>query len=82
MSDGGYPVASVSRRFWRSVLALDARIVAAVDRYYDASARLHLGRRCLTPDSQRELMLEYCEAFAEVRAAVNEMRALQERAAF
>jgi hypothetical protein len=82
MSDGGYLTATVSRRFWRLVLAQNARIVAAVDRYYEASARLHSSRKCLTSVAQTEFMFEYCEAVAEVRAAVNEMCALQSRADF
>jgi hypothetical protein len=82
MSDGGYVTATVSRRFWRSVLALNAGIVTAVDSYYEASTRLHSSRKCLTSDAQTEFMLEYCEALAEVRAAVSEMYALQRRGQF
>jgi hypothetical protein len=72
-------MALFSRRFWHSVIGLDRRVAAAVANCDIAMARFRISRTLVSHQAHSEYHMELCEALAELRVALNELRAFQER---
>jgi hypothetical protein len=68
-----------SGRFWHSVISLDRRVKVAVSNCDLAIARFRICRNVFCHDAQLEFHLELCEALAELRTALHELRSFQER---
>lgn len=68
-----------SRRFWNALIAHDRRLVAASNGYERAASRYRASRTCVTGDAQIEYRIEFVEAVRELRDAVAELRAFQDR---
>jgi hypothetical protein len=71
--------APFSRRFWAALLEFDRRLVNAMAGYDGTMRRFRVSRSALSSASQQELHLEWCEAVAEVRATLKELRTLERR---
>jgi hypothetical protein len=72
-------MALFSRRFWHALIAHDRRLVAASSGYEQAVRRLRTSRKCMTEEAQVEFRVELMEALQELRTAVGELRAFQNR---
>jgi hypothetical protein len=72
-------MALFSRRFWNSVIRLDRRVAAADANCTSAVERFQVSRVVVSNDARAEFHLELCEALAELRAAISELRQFQER---
>jgi hypothetical protein len=72
-------MALFSQRFWQSVISLDRRVVDAVANCDAAMARFRISRTLVAYEAHREYQMELCEALAELRVALSELRAFQER---
>lgn len=68
-----------SRRFWNALIMHDGRLVAASRGYEQAVSRYRTSRDCMTRDAQLEYRIEFLEAIQELRDAVGELRAFQNR---
>jgi hypothetical protein len=68
-----------SRRFWSALVRHDRRLVAASRGYEQAASRYRTSRACTTGDAQLEFQIEFLEAVRELRDAVGELRAFQDR---
>jgi hypothetical protein len=68
-----------SRRFWSALTMHDRRLVAASKGYEQAASRYRASRDCMTDDAQLEFRVEFLEAVKELRDAVAELRAFQDR---
>ncbi len=72
-------MALFSRRFWHSVIGLDRRVAEAVAHCDVAMARFRISRTLVSHQAHSEYHMELCEALAELRVALSELRAFQER---
>jgi hypothetical protein len=72
-------MALFSRRFWKSVIDLDRRVAKASAHCDSTVARFRTSRTLISAAAHAEFHLEMCEAVAELRAALRELRAFQER---
>ena len=72
-------MALFSRRFWHSVIGLDRRVAEAVASYDVAMARFRISRTLVSHHAHCEYHMELCEALAELRVALGELRGFQER---
>ena len=68
-----------SRRFWRSLVAHDRRLKEASTGYELAARRFRTSRQCMTQDAQLEFRLEFVDALSDLRQAVGELRAFNDR---
>jgi hypothetical protein len=72
-------MALFSRRFWKSVIDLDRRVANAVTQYDSAASRFRASRTAVSDSARAEFHLEFCEAVAELRVALRDLRTFQER---
>jgi hypothetical protein len=72
-------MALFSRRFWTAVILLDRRVTLATANYESAAVRFRTSRTLVSPAARDEFHLELCEAIAELRAALGELRAFVDR---
>jgi hypothetical protein len=68
-----------SRRFWNSLIMHDRRLMQASAGYELAANRYRTSRDCMTGDAQLEFHIELLDAVKELRNAVGELRAFQNR---
>jgi hypothetical protein len=72
-------MALFSRRFWKSVVDLDRRVANAAAQYDSAAKRFRTSRTTVSTAARAEFHLELCEAVAELRVALRDLRAFQDR---
>jgi hypothetical protein len=72
-------MALFSKRFWQSVMSLDRRVANAMANCDAAVARFRVSRTLISHEAHHEYHMELCEALAELRVALSELRAFQER---
>jgi hypothetical protein len=68
-----------SRRYWQSLLALDRRVGNAMQAYEGAVRRYRTSSRVVAAGARAEFHLELCEAVAELRAALRDLRDWSDR---
>jgi hypothetical protein len=71
-------MALFSRRFWHSVISLERRVASAVANCDAAMARFRISRTLVSYEAHSEYHMELCEALAELRVAISDLRAFQE----
>lgn len=66
-----------SRRFWTSLLRLDHQMARSMRGYESAMRRYKASIAAVAAPSREVFHMELCEAVAEVRAALKELRMLE-----
>lgn len=78
--DGATELISYSRRFWSSLLRLDRHMESSMTAYEAAIRRYQTSTAAVAATSRVVFHMELCEAVAEVRAALKELRMLEKKA--
>jgi hypothetical protein len=68
-----------SRRFWSSLLRLDHQMEGSMRAYEAAMRRYQTSTAAVAAPSRAVFHMELCEAVAEVRAALKELRMLEKK---
>lgn len=66
-----------SRRFWKAISDHHRRVQQAAAKCQDCFRRLEISRANLTRDAQKEFLLEYELAAADLREEVADLRSFQ-----
>jgi hypothetical protein len=68
-----------SRRFWSSLLRLDHQMEGSMKAYESAMRRYQTSTAAVAAPARAVFHMELCEAVAEVRAALKELRMLEKK---